>query len=149
MFARVLFPTDFSVYENTVFDCLPELKSARMREVILLSVIRPSDVPMPETVNRESLEYWRWSLEEQLNITRMALEGRDLRVTARVEYRVGVYFSRGRPDLAAFPSKNYDSDSQSVMSSSCISPLTKNTTRSQIFVTRSARRSRLCAAQIT
>lgn len=86
MFARVLFPTDFSVYANTVFDCVPELKSAGMREVILLSVIRTGDVPMPETVNRESLEYWRWSLEEQLNIARIALEGRDLRVTARVEY---------------------------------------------------------------
>jgi hypothetical protein len=40
--------------------------SAGLREVILLSVIRPSDVPMAETVNHDSLEYWRWSLDEKL-----------------------------------------------------------------------------------
>jgi len=33
MFERVLFPTDFSAYANAVFDCLPELKTAGMREV--------------------------------------------------------------------------------------------------------------------
>ncbi len=86
MFARVLFPTDFSAYSDAVFACLPDLKPAGLREVVLLSVIRPSDVPMPETVNRESLEYWRWSLEEKLNIARMALEGKGLRALTRVEY---------------------------------------------------------------
>lgn len=86
MFTRVLFPTDFSAYANAVFACLPDLKIAGLGEVVLLSIIRPSDVPMPETVNRESLEYWRFSLEEQLNVARMALEGKGLRVTARVEY---------------------------------------------------------------
>jgi len=64
MFARVLFPTDLSAYADSVLACLPELKSAGLREVVLLSVIRPSGVPMPETVNRESLEYGRWSLGE-------------------------------------------------------------------------------------
>lgn len=86
MFARVLFPTDFSSYADSVLACLPDLMSAGLREVILLSVIRPSDVPMPETVNRESLGYWRWSLEEKLNIAKMALEGKGLRVLMRVEY---------------------------------------------------------------
>lgn len=86
MFARALFPTDFSAYANAVFACLPDLKTAGVSEVVLLSVIRPSDVPMPETVNRESLEYWRFSLEEQLNVARMALEGKGLRVVTRVEY---------------------------------------------------------------
>lgn len=86
MFARVLFPTDFSAYADSVLACLPDLKSVGLHEVVLLSVIRPSDVPLPETVNRESLEYWRWSLEEKLNIARMALEGRGLRALARVEY---------------------------------------------------------------
>ncbi|MGC8880603.1 MAG: universal stress protein [Anaerolineae bacterium] len=37
-------------------------------------------------VNQESLERVRWSVEEQLNIARMALEGRGLRVITRVEY---------------------------------------------------------------
>ncbi len=86
MFTRILFPTDFSSYANAVFACLPDLKAAGLGEVVLLSVIRPSDVPMPETVNHESLEYWKFSLEEQLNVARMALEGKGLHVVTRVEY---------------------------------------------------------------
>lgn len=86
MFARTLFPTDFSSYADSVLACLPDLMSAGLREVILLSVIRSSDVPMPETVNRESLDYWRWSLDEKMNIAKMALEGKGLRVLTRIEY---------------------------------------------------------------
>lgn len=86
MFGRILFPTDFSAYADSVLACLPELKSAGLREVVLLSVIRPSDVPLPETVNRESLEYWHWSLGEKLNVAKMALEGKGLRVLTRIEY---------------------------------------------------------------
>lgn len=86
MFAHVLFPTDFSAYSDAVLACLPDLKTAGLREVVLLSVIRSSDVPMPETVNRESLEYWQWSLEEKLNIAKMALEGKGLRVLTRITY---------------------------------------------------------------
>jgi len=86
MFTRILFPTDFSSYANAVFACLPDLNATGMGEVILLSVIRFSDVPYPETVNHESLEYWKFSLEEQLNVARMALEGKGLRVVTRVEY---------------------------------------------------------------
>lgn len=86
MFGRVLFPTDFSAYSDAVLACLPDLKTAGLREVVLLSVIRPSDVPMPETINRESLDFWRWSLGEKLNIAKMALEGKGLRVLTRIEY---------------------------------------------------------------
>ena len=86
MFARILFPTDFSAYTDTVFACLPDLKTAGLREVVLLSVIHSNDVPMPETVNRESLEYWHWSLGEKLNVVKMALEGKELRVLIRIEY---------------------------------------------------------------
>ena len=86
MFARILFPTDFSSYADSVLACLPDLMSAGLREVVLLSVIRKSDVPMPETVNCDSLEYWRWSLDEKLNIAKMALEGKGLRVLTRIEY---------------------------------------------------------------
>ncbi|MBI2759121.1 MAG: universal stress protein [Chloroflexi bacterium] len=86
MFARILFPTDLSAYSDAVLACLPDLKSAGLHEVVLLSVIRPSDVPMPETVNLENLEYWRWSLEEKLKIASMALEGQGLRALTRVEY---------------------------------------------------------------
>ena len=86
MFARVLFPTDLSAYANAVLACLPDLKPAGLRQVVLLSVIRSSDVPLPETLNQESLEYWRWSLGEQLNIAKMALEGKRLRALIRIEY---------------------------------------------------------------
>jgi len=86
MFGRALFPTDFSDYANSVLACLPDLKVAGLREVVLLHVIRSSDVPMPETVNRESLERVRWGAEEHLNIARMALEGQGLRVRTWIEY---------------------------------------------------------------
>lgn len=86
MFERVLFPTDFSAYSDAVLACLPDLKAAGLREVVLLSVIRPGDVPLPETINRESLEFWRWSLGEKLNVAKMALEGKGLRTLTRIEY---------------------------------------------------------------
>jgi nucleotide-binding universal stress UspA family protein len=86
MFDRALFPTDFSDYANSVLACLPDLKPAGLRDVVLLHVIRGSDVPMPEAVNRESLERVRWGAEEHLNIARMALEGQGLRVRTRIEY---------------------------------------------------------------
>lgn len=86
MFTRALFPTDFSAYANAVFPCLPQLQVTGLREIVLLSVIRPVDVPLPETYNRESMEHWRWSLEEKLYIARMALGREKLRVRTRVEY---------------------------------------------------------------
>lgn len=59
---------------------------AGFMEIIMLSVIRPSDVPLPETINREGLEYWRWYSSENLNVAKMALEGKGLRVITQVEY---------------------------------------------------------------
>lgn len=86
MFERILFPTDFSVYANAVTACLPSLQSAGVKEVILLHVIRASDVPLPETYNLESYKYIHWSVEEQLNLLRMVMEGHGLRVRLRIEY---------------------------------------------------------------
>ena len=86
MFDRILFPTDFSVYANAVTACLPSLQSAGVKEVILLHVIRASDVPLPETYNLESYKYIRWSVEEQLNLLRMVMEGHGLHVRTRIEY---------------------------------------------------------------
>ena len=86
MFGRALFPTDFSDYANSVLACLPDLKAAGLREVVLLHVIRSSDVPLPDTVNRDSLERVRWGAEAHLNLARMALEGQGLRVRTRIEY---------------------------------------------------------------
>jgi nucleotide-binding universal stress UspA family protein len=86
MFARALFPTDFSDYACSVLACLPELKAAGLREVVLLHVIRSSDVPLAETVNLDSMQRVRWGAEEHLNLARLALEGQGLRVHTRIEY---------------------------------------------------------------
>ena len=86
MFAKALFPTDFSVYANTVFACLPGLRSAGLRVVVLASVISESQVPMPDTVNREEFKFVQWTVQERLNLARMALEGQGLRVLTRIEY---------------------------------------------------------------
>lgn len=86
MFARVLFPTDFSVYANTVFACLPELKAAGMREVVLLGVVRPDEVPLGPAFKAETIDKIRWSAEEALHIAQMALEGQGLKVTPRIEF---------------------------------------------------------------
>ncbi len=85
MFTRVLFPTDFSVYANAVFACLPELKVAGMREVVLLGVVHPGDVPLGRAFQAETLDKLQWSAEEALHIARMALEGKGVRVKTRIE----------------------------------------------------------------
>ncbi len=86
MFAKALFPTDFSAYANTVFACLPDLKAAGLKMVVLVTVIKESDVPMPATANREDLNRVEWSVQERLNVARMALEGQGLRVFTQVRY---------------------------------------------------------------
>ena len=86
LFSRVLFPTDFSSYADAVLACLPDLKTAGLQEVVLLHVIRAGDVPMPETVNQESLDLARWSAEQRLTVARMALEGRGIKASSAVEY---------------------------------------------------------------
>lgn len=88
MFGRVLFPSDFSAYANAVFDCLPQLKEAGMRQVVLLGIISTGQVPMAGSINKEALERVRWGVEEKLNIARLALEGQGVRVATRVEYGV-------------------------------------------------------------
>jgi nucleotide-binding universal stress UspA family protein len=85
MFARILFPTDFSVYANAVLACLPELKAAGMREVILLGVVHPGDVPLGRAFQPETIDKLQWSAEEALHIAQMALEGKDVRVKTRIE----------------------------------------------------------------
>ena len=85
MFPHVLFPTDFSPYASAVFACLPELKVAGMREVILLGIIRPEGYSLGPAFEAETLDKIQWSAEENLHIAQMALEGRGLKVRARVE----------------------------------------------------------------
>jgi len=85
MFNRVLFPTDFSVYATAVLACLPELKPAGMREVILLGIIRPDAYSLGPAFESETIEKIQWSAEENLHIAQMALEGKGLIVKAHVE----------------------------------------------------------------
>lgn len=86
MYAKILFPTDFSTYANTVFSCLPDLKKLGLHTVVLLNVIRESGVPMPEETRRADLKRVEWSAKEELNIAQTALQGQGIRVVTRVEY---------------------------------------------------------------
>lgn len=85
MFRRVLFPTDFSAYATAVMDCLPEWKAAGLQEVLLLGVIRPSEVPLGGSLDRDVLEEMRWGAEQRLHLARLALEGQGLVVRTRLE----------------------------------------------------------------
>ncbi len=86
MYTKILFPTDFSTYANTVFSCLPDLKKLGLHTVVLLHVIRESGVPMPEETRRADLARVEWSAKEELNIAQMALQGQGLRAITRIEY---------------------------------------------------------------
>lgn len=85
MFRRVLFPTDFSAYATAVMNCLPELKAAGAREVLLLGVIRPAEIPLGGSLDRDVLEEMRWGAQERLYLAQQALEGQGLVVRTRLE----------------------------------------------------------------
>ncbi len=85
MFRRVLFPTDFSAYATAVMDCLPEWKAAGMQEVLLLGVIRPAEIPLGGSLDRDVLEEMRWGARQRLHLARQALEGQGLVVRTRLE----------------------------------------------------------------
>lgn len=86
MFAKALFPTDFSTYANTVFACLKDLKRVGLGTIVLLHVIRESPIPMPEAAKQEDLKRVEWSAKEQLNIAQMALEGQGFRVITLIKH---------------------------------------------------------------
>ncbi|KAB2903567.1 MAG: universal stress protein [Anaerolineae bacterium] len=85
MFAKALFPTDFSTYANTVFACLKDLKRVGLGTIVLLHVIRESPIPMTESAKKEDLKRVEWSAKEQLNIAQMALEGQGFRVITLIK----------------------------------------------------------------
>lgn len=87
MFARMLFPTDLTAHAHMLLDCLSELRAVGLRQVVLLNVIRESEVPMGDTpVNADSLAFVRWTREENLRVARLALEGQGVSALTRVEY---------------------------------------------------------------
>lgn len=81
----MLFPTDFSAYATAVMACLPDWKAAGMQEVLLLGVIRPSEVPLGSSLDRDVLEEMRWGAQERLYLARQALEGQGLVVRTCLE----------------------------------------------------------------
>ena len=58
MLACILFPTDFSPSASAVFACLPELKVAGMREVVLLGSIRPEGYSLGPAFEARSARIW-------------------------------------------------------------------------------------------
>jgi len=85
MFQRALFPTDFSAYSTAVLKCLPEIKAAGLRDVVLLHVISPEQVPLGHGVDSDLLEKLRWTSQQKLDLMRMALEGHGLSARCRLE----------------------------------------------------------------
>ena len=64
MFSKILFPTDFSAYANAVLARPADLKAAGVGIVVLLSVIRSSDVPTPE---RSTAKAWNYGVSAWRN----------------------------------------------------------------------------------
>ena len=85
MFERALFATDFSAYAIAVLKCLPELKPAGLRDVVLLNVISPDQVLLGHGSDRDLLENLRWVNRQKLDLARMVLEGQGLSVRCRLE----------------------------------------------------------------
>jgi hypothetical protein len=56
MFAKAPFATDLTAHSTAVLDCLAELKAVGLQHVVLLNVIRHSEVPLAHSaINEESL----------------------------------------------------------------------------------------------
>jgi nucleotide-binding universal stress UspA family protein len=64
---------------------LPDLKAAGLRDVVLLNVISPDQVPLGHGADRELLDQLRWTNQEKLDLMRMALEGQGFSVRCRLE----------------------------------------------------------------
>lgn len=85
VFERALFPTDFSAYSIAVLKCLPDLRTVGLRDVVLLHVILPDQVPSGHGVDRELLEKLQWTNRQKLDLMRIALEGQGFSVRCRLE----------------------------------------------------------------
>jgi nucleotide-binding universal stress UspA family protein len=85
MFARVLFPTDFSPHAERLGKCLPELKHLGASEIVVLNVI---EVGHPIGFDSDQLERiiaWKKDAETRLQALRTATEQSGLRVHVRLE----------------------------------------------------------------
>ncbi len=88
MFARVLFPTDFSPHAERLAKCLPELRAFGTSEIVLLNVI---EVGHPIGFDSDQLERiiaWKEDAETRLQALREAIERTGIRVHVRIELGV-------------------------------------------------------------
>jgi nucleotide-binding universal stress UspA family protein len=84
MFARVLFPTDFSRFANQLVDCFGELKQAGTEEVAVLHVVEPWEAVGWARVEGAVLAEQKQRAQEQLDAIRSRLEKFGLRVRPHV-----------------------------------------------------------------
>ncbi len=85
MFARVLFPTDFSDHAQRIGRCLPELKGLGTSEIVLLNVI---EIGHPIGFDSDQLERviaWKKDAEIRLQALRVAIEPAGIRGHVRLE----------------------------------------------------------------
>lgn len=88
MFARILFPTDFSLHAQHIGRCLPGLKDLGASEIVLLNVI---EIGHPIGFDSDQLERiiaWKKDAETRLEALRLAIDRTGIR--ARVKIELGV-----------------------------------------------------------
>ena len=88
MFARILFPTDFSSYAERIARCLPELKDWGASQIVLLNVI---EVGHPVGFDSDQLGRiiaWKRDAQTRLQALQTVVEQTGIRVRARIELGV-------------------------------------------------------------
>ncbi len=85
MFARVLFPTDFSPHAERLAKCLPELKHLGASEIVLLNVIEAGPPIGFASAYLERIIAWKKDSDSRLRALRTATERSGIRVHIRVE----------------------------------------------------------------
>lgn len=88
MFARILFPTDFSLHAQHIGRCLPGLKDLGASEIVLLNVIEIGHPIGFDSDQFERIIAWKKDAETRLEALRVAIERSGIR--ARVKIELGV-----------------------------------------------------------
>lgn len=85
MFARVLFPTDFSPHAERIAKCLPGLKGWGTTEIVLLNVIEVGHPIGFDSDNLERIIAWKKDAETRLQALRTTIEQTGMRVHVKIE----------------------------------------------------------------
>ena len=88
MFARVLFPTDFSRHAERVAGCLDEFKALGTEEIVLVHVVEPGPPTSLATDYVERTFAWKRDSDERMQELARRVEGFGMRVRSRVEIGV-------------------------------------------------------------